>query len=63
MNCLEDDCMAWKPELPLDKMKGDSWNALVEYIALERGYPKEMAEDFCKSEAKGHCKLIEGGSR
>jgi hypothetical protein len=62
MNCLEDQCMAWMPALPEDKMKGDSWNALVEYIEIDRGLPHDIAEEFCKDEAKGHCKLIERGS-
>jgi len=60
--CLEDDCMAWIPAIPEDKMKGDSWNALVEYIEIERVLPHDIAENFCRDEAKGHCKLIKGRS-
>jgi len=57
--CLEEKCMAWRPALPEDKMKGESWDALVEYISLERGYPHDLAETFCRDNAKGRCKLIE----
>jgi len=59
MGCLEEKCMAWSPALPEDKMKGKSWDALVEYTSLERGYPHDLAETFCRDNAKGRCKLIE----
>ena len=57
--CQQGGCMAWKPALPEDKMKGKSWDALVEYTSLERGYPHDLAETFCRDNAKGRCKLIE----
>ena len=62
LHCIEGKCMAWKPAFPEEKMKGDSWNALVEFIEIDRGFPHDIAEEFCKDEAKGHCKLIERGS-
>ena len=57
--CIEDQCMAWRLKVPEESMKGDSWEALISLIEIDRGYPREMAEEFCKSYAKGHCKLIE----
>jgi len=58
VECQAPNCMAWKPAVPEEKMKGDSWNALAEYIGIDRGLLYDIAEEFCKDEAKGHCKLI-----
>lgn len=60
--CQEEKCMAWRPEISTENLKGDSWEAMVDLVALERGYPHELAEEFCKDHAKGYCKLIERGS-
>ena len=57
--CIKDQCMAWRSAIPEEKMNGKSWDALVDLVALQEGYPHDLAEDFCKDRAKGYCRLIE----
>ena len=59
VECLEEKCMAWKPTVPEEKRQGKSWESLIEYIAITKGYPHYLAEAYVNDHAEGRCKLID----
>jgi len=59
VECQAPNCMAWRSAVPEEKMEGKSWDALVDLVAIQEGYSRDLAEAFCKDRAKGYCKLID----